>query len=137
VCDRKETLLFGLREDEKMGETYRGSATPLTEERTDQMIYIISIGLVFALFVGGFVVAANSYGDQDQDQIPEVNVPEMALDYIDPTVIAQQQTLREPDLVVESEIHPHSHSGFLKRYHSQNEIINPNHTILPPYISLK
>ena len=86
-----------------MGETYRGSATQLTEQRTDRMILVISITMVLALVVGGFVVAANSYGDQDQNQIPVVDVQERALNYLDPDVIAQQQTLRKPDFVKETE----------------------------------
>jgi hypothetical protein len=100
--DREESLLFGLREDEKMGETYRGSATQLTEERTDQMIVMISIGLVLALVVGGFVVAAHSYGDQKQEPTDN-NQQNIVIDYFDPAGTAPLQALREPDFVMESE----------------------------------
>jgi hypothetical protein len=99
--DREETLLFGLREDEKMGESYGDSATPSTERRTTRMILIISIGLVFALTVGGFVVAANNLGNQDQD--PVIDVQEIDLDYFDSAEIAQSLFLREPSFVMESE----------------------------------
>jgi len=84
-----------------MGETYRGSATPLTDERTDQMILVISIGLVFALAVGGFIVAAQNLGDQDQ--CPAVDIQEIDLDYFDPVETAQPQFLRESSFVMESE----------------------------------
>jgi len=94
-----------------MGETYRGSATPLTEQRTDQMIVIISLGLVLALVVSGSIVAAHSYGDQKQG--PTDGVQEnIAIDHFDPTETAQPQALREPDFVMESEIHSHSHQAF-------------------------
>ncbi|MFW9834234.1 MAG: hypothetical protein ACFFEK_09585 [Candidatus Thorarchaeota archaeon] len=85
-----------------MGETYRGSATQLTEQRTDQMIVIISIGLVLALVVGGFVVAAHSYGDQKQEPTDN-NQENIAIDYFDPAEVAQLQTFRKPDFVMESE----------------------------------
>ncbi|MFW9811884.1 MAG: hypothetical protein ACFFF9_05445, partial [Candidatus Thorarchaeota archaeon] len=84
-----------------MGDTYRGTAVPLTNQRTDQMILIISMGLVFALVVGGFAMAANNY--RDQDQSPTDDAQQIVMDCFDPDVIAQQQTLREPDFVMESE----------------------------------
>ncbi|MFW9806696.1 MAG: hypothetical protein ACFFFK_08210 [Candidatus Thorarchaeota archaeon] len=85
-----------------MGVTYRGSATPLTEQRTDQMIVIISIGLVLALAVGGFIVAANSYGDQKQ--CPSDNNQEnIVIDYFDPSETAHPQSVRELSFVWESE----------------------------------
>ena len=49
-----------------MGETFRGNAKSLTEERTNRMILILSIGIVFTLAVGGFALAANVLGDQTQ-----------------------------------------------------------------------
>jgi hypothetical protein len=96
-----EKLSPGLREDEIMGETFRGSAIPLTEQRTDQMILIISITIVFALAVGGFVMAANIY--EDQDQSPTDDVQQIVKDCFDPAETAQLQALREPDFVMESE----------------------------------
>jgi hypothetical protein len=84
-----------------MGDTYRGAATSLTEQRTNRMILILSIGIVFTLAVGGFVVA-NSYGNQKQSPID--NPQKMVLDSrFDLAETAQLQTLREPDFVMESE----------------------------------
>ena len=83
-----------------MGDTYRGTATSLTEQRTNRMILILSIGIVFTLAVGGFVVV-NSYGDQNQS--PLDNPQKMVLDNFAPAETAQLQALREPDFVMESE----------------------------------
>jgi hypothetical protein len=94
-------FLFGLREDEKMGDTFRGAAISPTNQRTDYMIMAVSIGIVFALAVGGFVMAANSYGDQNQSPIDDPQ--KIVLDNFDPAEIAQPQTLRELDFVLESE----------------------------------
>jgi len=84
-----------------MGETSRGAAIPLTEQRTDRMILILSLGLVFALAVGGFVIAANSLGDQNQSPIDDPN--RIVLDNFGLAETAQLQTLREPSFVWESE----------------------------------
>ncbi|MFX1606444.1 MAG: hypothetical protein ACFFDD_11095, partial [Promethearchaeota archaeon] len=84
-----------------MGETYRGSATPLTRQRTDQMILLISIGIVLALAVGGFVVAVNSYGDQNTSPLDDPQ--KIVMDCFDPAESAQLQSLREPGFVWESE----------------------------------
>jgi hypothetical protein len=83
-----------------MGDTYRGTATSLTEQRTNRMILILSIGIVFTLAVGGFVVV-NSYGDQNQRPIDDPQ--KMVLDSFAPAETAQLQALREPDFVMESE----------------------------------
>ncbi len=84
-----------------MGVTYRGSAIPLTEQRIDRMILVVSIGLVFALAVGGFAMAANIYGDQDDS--PTVEDQQIVMDSFDPAENAQLQSLRELCFVVESE----------------------------------
>ena len=97
----RKLILPNLREDENMGETCRGSAIPLTEQRTDQMIVMISIGIVFALAVGGFIMAANIYGGQDHS--PPDDAQQIVKDYFDPAETAQSQSLREPSFVWESE----------------------------------
>ena len=84
-----------------MGVTCRGSAIPLTEERTDQMMMVLSIGLVIALFVGGFVMAANIYGDQNLG--PTDDSPQIVMDHFDPAETAQPQSLSETNFVWESE----------------------------------
>jgi hypothetical protein len=84
-----------------MGESYRGSAESLTEERTDRMILVISIGIVFALAVGGFVMAVNHYGSQNESPVDDPQI--LILDSFAPAVIAQPQTLSELDFVWESE----------------------------------
>ncbi|MGD9397790.1 MAG: hypothetical protein PVJ05_15245, partial [Candidatus Thorarchaeota archaeon] len=84
-----------------MGETFRGSAIPLTEQRTDQMMMVISIGIVIALAVGGFFMAANIYGDQDQS--PTDDSPQIVMDNFAPAEKAQPQTLSETNFVWESE----------------------------------
>ena len=87
-----------------MGDTFRGAAISPTNQRTDQMILIISIGLVLALAVGGFVIAANSLGDQDQRPIGDSgDSQKIVLDNFDLVETAQPQTLRELDFVMESE----------------------------------
>jgi hypothetical protein len=102
TCDREELVLPGLREDENMGETYSGSATKLPEQRTDRMMVLLSITLVCALVVGGFTVAANLCGRQDQR--PTDNDQQIiAMDHFDPAGTAQLQALREPDFVMDSE----------------------------------
>jgi hypothetical protein len=68
--------------------------------------------MVCALAVGGFVMAANIYGDQDHSRPDDVQ--KIVTDYFDPAETAQLQTLREPDFVMESEIHSHSHQAFSK-----------------------
>jgi hypothetical protein len=57
--------------------------------------------MVCALAVGGFVMAANIYGDQDHSRPDDVQ--KIVTDYFDPAETAQLQTLREPDFVMESE----------------------------------
>jgi len=99
-------LFPGLREDEKLGEPSRGAAKSLTEQRTDQMILVISIGIVFTLAVGVFVIAANSIGDQNQS--PFDNQQKTVLDNFDLVETAQPQSLKEQSLeelgfVIESE----------------------------------
>jgi hypothetical protein len=83
-----------------MGDTFRGTAIPLTNQRTDRMILIVSMGLVFALVVGGFVMAVNNDGDCDQELVDVQLIKE---DGLDPVEIAQQQYLGLPDFVMESE----------------------------------
>jgi hypothetical protein len=85
-----------------MGETSRGAATSLTEERINHMIILVSIGILFTLAVGGFVMAANSLGDQKQ-QSPIDDPQKIVLDNFDLAETAQLQALREPDFVMESE----------------------------------
>ncbi len=86
-----------------MGDTFRGAATSLTEQRTNRMIMVLSVGIVLALAVGGFVLAANSLGDQDQCLIDDPQ--KIVLDNIDVDLVetAQPLTLRELDFVLESE----------------------------------
>ena len=87
-----------------MGETSRGAAISSTDERIDHMVLIISIGILFALAVGGFVMAANSLGDQDQCLIDDPM--KIVMDNFDLAETAQPQTLqslREIDFVMESE----------------------------------
>ncbi len=113
----RKLILPNLREDENMGETCRGSATLLTEQRTDQMIVMISIGIVFALAVGGFIVAANIYGDQSHG--PPDNVQHSVIDHFDPAERAQLQVLREPGFVMESECDCwtfHTERGYIDWY---------------------
>ena len=86
-----------------MGETYRGSAISLTEQRTDHMILVISIGIVFTLAVGGFVMAVHYYGGQNESPIEESQPMMIQEDTFAPAEIAQPQTLREIDFVMESE----------------------------------
>jgi hypothetical protein len=66
------------------------------------MIVVISIALVFVLVVGGFVVAANLRGGQNQSPTDD-DQENIVIDHFDPVETAQLQTLREPDFVMESE----------------------------------
>jgi hypothetical protein len=84
-----------------MGDTFRGAAISPTNQRTDRMILIISMGIVFALAVGGFIMAVNSYGGQNQSPIDDPQ--KVILDSFDSAEIAQPQSLREIDFVMESE----------------------------------
>ena len=98
-------LLLGLREDEKLGDTSRGAAISLTEERTNRMILLISIGIVFTLTVGGFVIAANHLGDQDQYLCDDsIGISQSTiLDNFDLVETAQLQNSREIEFVLGSE----------------------------------
>lgn len=84
-----------------MGETSRGAAESLTEQRADRMILVVSIVILFTLAVGGFVMAVNSYGDQNESLIDDQH--KIILDSSDPVETAQPQSLREIDFVMESE----------------------------------
>ncbi len=65
------------------------------------MILIISVGIVFILAVGGFVMAVNWYEDQDRSPI---NDPQkVVLDNLVPAETAQPQSLEELGFVIESE----------------------------------
>jgi hypothetical protein len=88
------------REDEKMGETFRGSATQLTEQRTDQMIMVVSIALVLALAVGGFIVAVNSLGDQNENPVDNQQIA--FVDDFDLVETARLESERETDFVLGS-----------------------------------
>jgi hypothetical protein len=63
--------------------------------------------MVFALAVGGSVMAANIYGDQDHS--PPDDVQQIVKDHFDPAETAQLKALRESDFVMETEIHSHSY----------------------------
>ena len=97
----RKTLSSDLREDEKMGETSRGAAESLTVQRTDHMMLVITIGIVFSLAVGGFVMAANSLGDQKPSPLDDPQ--KIVLDSFDLAETAQPQSLGEPSFVWESE----------------------------------
>jgi hypothetical protein len=84
-----------------MGDTSRGAAKSLTEQRKGHMILIVSMGILFTLAVGGFVMAVNSYEDQNQSPIEDVQ--SAILDEFDLAETAQPQILRELDFVLESE----------------------------------
>ena len=84
-----------------MGDTFRGAAKSPTNQRTDYMIMVVSIGIVFALAVGGFVIAANYLWDQNESPIDDPQ--KIVLDNFDLAETAQPQTLRELDFVLESE----------------------------------
>ena len=84
---------------ENLGVTSRGSATQLTEQRTDQMIMVVSIALVLALVVGGFVVAAHSVGGQDGS--PALHEQSAVLDSLD-LVETAHLSARETDFVLGS-----------------------------------
>jgi len=84
-----------------MGDTFRGTAIQSTNQRTNRMIMTVSIGIVFALFVGGFVMAVNNEGGQNQEPVGDVEI--MTVDGFDLVEMAQPQTLRKLDFVLESE----------------------------------
>jgi hypothetical protein len=84
-----------------MGDAFRGTAISPANKRTNHMIVLASIGIMFTLAVGGFVMAANSLGDQNQSPIEDTNM--VLSDKFDLAEIAQPQSLREIDLVIESE----------------------------------
>jgi len=65
------------------------------------MILVISIGIVFTLAVGGFAIAANNLGDQNQSSLD--NRQTTVLDNFDLVENAQLQSLRELSFVMESE----------------------------------
>jgi len=65
------------------------------------MILVISIGIVFTLAVGGFAIAANYLGDQNQS--PLDNRQTTVLDNFDLVETAQLQTEREIDFVLGSD----------------------------------
>ncbi len=79
----------------------RGAAKSLTEQRTNRMILLLSIGIVFTLAVGGFIIAANDLGDQSQNMVAIQQ--KAALDNFDLVETAQLETEREIDLVLGSE----------------------------------
>jgi hypothetical protein len=70
--------------------------------------------MVFAFAVGGFVMAANIYGDQDHS--PPDDVQQIVKDYFDPAETAPLQTSRTSGFVMESEIHSHSYWAFSKSF---------------------
>jgi len=84
-----------------MGVASRGAAISRTEERTDRMILIVSIGILVTLAVGGIVMATNSYGDQNRSPIGDLH--KTILDGFGPVETAQPQSLREDYFVSESE----------------------------------
>jgi len=84
-----------------MGDTFRGTAIPLTNQRTNRMIVTISLGIVFALFVGGFVMAVNNDGGQDPELVADVQL--VNKEGFDLTETAQQQSWEMLDFVMESE----------------------------------
>ena len=87
-----------------MGDTFRGTAIPLTEQRTDRMIMILSLGIVFTLAVGGFVMAVNYEGGRNQEPVADEQITQIMTGAgFDPVETAQPQTLREIDFVLESE----------------------------------
>ena len=96
-----------------MGDTFRGTAIQSTNQRTNRMIMTVSIGIVFALFVGGFVMAVNNEGGQNQEPVGDVEI--MTVDGFDLVEMAQPQTLRKLDFVLESEIQTQSFYVFSKR----------------------
>jgi hypothetical protein len=83
-----------------MGETFRGAAISLTEQRTDRMIMVVSIGILFTLAVGGFVMASSTLSDQNQNPIDDMQMT--IVDGFDLVETAQPQTLSEI-FVMESE----------------------------------
>ena len=85
-----------------MSDTFRGTAISLTEQRTDHMILILSLGIVFALAVGGFVMAGNTLGGQNTSSIDDPQEM-VVMDNFDPAENAQLQALRELSFVMESE----------------------------------
>lgn len=94
-------LLPDLREDKNLSDTFSGAAISLTEQRSDRMILLISIGIVFTLAVGGFFIAANCLGDQKQS--PSADQQTTVLDSFDLVETAQLKTERERDFVLGSD----------------------------------
>jgi hypothetical protein len=84
-----------------MGDTFRGAAISPTEQRIDHMIMLASIGILLTLAVGGFVMAADSLGDQNQSPIDDIK--KTISDKFDLAETVQPQSLREIDFVIESE----------------------------------
>ena len=84
-----------------LGDPVRGATTQLADQRTDRMILIVSLCIVFTLLVGGFVIAAHDLGDQDDGSLdsPQTTV----LDQFDLVETAQLKSERELDFVLESE----------------------------------
>jgi len=78
-----------------MGDTSRGAAKSLPVQRTDRMILILSLGIVFTLAVGGFAIAADTLGDQKQSPSD--------MDSFDLVETATLQTSREREFVLGSD----------------------------------
>ena len=64
------------------------------------MILILSLGIVFTLAVGGFVIAANSVGDQDKGSLDDSQ--QTVLERFDLVETAQLKSEREIDFVLGS-----------------------------------
>ena len=94
-----------------MSDTSRGAAATLTEERTNRMILLISIGIVFTLTVGGFCIAANSLGGQNEGLLDS---QQTVLDSFDLVETAQLDSEREIDFVLGSYTPAHSILSFSK-----------------------
>jgi hypothetical protein len=87
-----------------MGDTFRGTAVSLTNQRTDRMILIVSMGLVFALAVSVCGMAACDLGDQNRDL--EIESQQIHLDEFDLGETAQPlsfEIFEKLDFVMESE----------------------------------
>ncbi len=84
-----------------MSDTFRGTAKSPTEQRTDHMILVLTICILFTFAVGGFVIAVNSYEDQNRNLI---NNPQQLV--VDDFALAETtlpQALGEASFVWESE----------------------------------